>query len=83
MSVNVVNSDGKRIRMEVVTLPETVLNPDTPTVILVVRSEDGIYLGHMETNSEGGHILSEEIRQAAEAASREAGKPAETTLEEA
>lgn len=82
MSVNFVNSDEKLVKVSAIHMSQTVLNPDHPTVVLVIRSNEGAYLGHLETNPEGAHTLSEEIRQAAEAASREAAEAAQTTLEE-
>lgn len=49
----------------------TILSGEEPRVAIVISSEDGVYEGHIEVSPEGGNILGEELRKAAEAASKQ------------
>lgn len=57
---------------------------EEPLVLVVVVSdiEEGGSVGHVLLSPTDAHMFSEQVRQAAEAASIEAEKSAQTTLEE-
>jgi hypothetical protein len=77
-SVRATDSSGGHVTLTPIPLPYggTML-PNVPSVTVVIRSDqglavrdDGPYMGFLELSARDAHILSEELRKAAEVAAR-------------